>query len=76
MEISLCTPLEAFPGIGPARAKKLAGLGLCTAGDLLRYFPRDYEDRRALSTIRSAMPDQPVCIQAMVAQTPQLSRIR
>lgn len=76
MQMTLYTPVEEFPGIGPARAEKLAGLGLRTAGDLLRYFPRDYEDRRALSTIRSAMPDRPVCIQAMVAQTPQLSRIR
>lgn len=76
MAMTLQTALEDFPGIGPARAKKLAGLGLTTVGDLLRYFPRDYEDRRALSTIRSAMPDRPVCIQAMVAQTPQLSRIR
>ena len=76
MQMTLNTPLEEFPGIGPARAKKLAGLGLRTAGDLLRYFPRDYEDRRALSTIRSAMPDRPVCIQAMVAEQPRLSRIR
>ena len=76
MDITLHTPLEDFPGIGPARAKKLAGLGLGTAGDLLRYFPRSYEDRRALASIQSALPDQPVCIQAMVAQPPQLSRVR
>ena len=76
MSITLHTPLEEFPGIGPARAKKLAGLGLSTAEDLLRYFPRSYEDRRALATIQSALSGQPVCIRAMVAQPPQLSRVR
>ncbi len=76
MSITLGTGLEQFPGIGPARAKKLAGLGLHTAGDLLRYFPRSYEDRRALATIHSALPGEPVCIQAMVAHPPQLSRVR
>ena len=40
------TPLTQFPGVGEVRAKKLAHLGLNTAGDLLTYYPRDYEDRR------------------------------
>lgn len=40
------TPLTQFPGVGEVRAKKLSHLGLNTAGDLLTYYPRDYEDRR------------------------------
>ena len=70
------TQLEAFPGIGAARAKGLEKLGLTTAGDLLRYYPRSYEDRRVRSSIRSAPEGQPVCIPAMVAQAPQMSQIR
>ena len=76
MEIRLDTPVSDFPGIGPARAQKLAKLGIATAGDLLRYFPRDYEDRRSRSSIVRAPEGEPVCIQAMVAETPRLSRIR
>ena len=38
------TPLTQFPGVGEVRAKKLAHLGLNTAGDLLTYYPRDYEE--------------------------------
>jgi len=74
--LDLTTPVQDFPGIGPVRARQLAKLGLATVGDLLHYFPRGYEDRRAVSTVAAAPEDAPVCIRAMVAQPPQLSRIR
>lgn len=76
MDMKLNTPIEQFPGIGPARGKKLAKLGIATAGDLLRNFPRDYEDRRTQTSIVRAQPGERVCIRAMVAQEPRLSRIR
>ena len=47
MEITLNTPLIDFPGVGEVRAKKLEKLGLVRCADLISYFPRDYEDRRA-----------------------------
>ncbi len=74
--MDLNTPLSSFPGVGPARAKALEKLGLSTAGDLMTYFPRDYEDRTRRSDIRSAPADAPVCISALVAEVPRLSRIR
>jgi ATP-dependent DNA helicase RecG len=43
-ERSLATPLERLPGVGTARAEKLAKLGLVTAADALLHFPRDYRD--------------------------------
>ncbi len=76
MNITLSTPVTEFPGIGPARAKKLEKLGIRTAGDLLGYFPRDYEDRRKSVSIIRAPEGEAVCIQAMVAETPRLSRVR
>ena len=76
MEIGLHTPVTEFPGIGPARAKKLEKLGIRTAEDLLRYFPRNYEDRRRSVGIASAPEGEPVCIRAMVAETPKGGRIR
>ena len=74
--MDLHTSVEQVPGIGPARAKKLAKLGIETVGDVLRNFPRDYEDRRAETSIGRAGEEQPVCIRAMVAKPPRLSRIR
>ncbi len=40
--------MEALPGIGPARARTLARLGIRTVRDALLLAPRRYEDRRRL----------------------------
>ena len=74
--MQLNTSLGEFPAVGPARLKALARLGLSSAADLLRHFPRDYEDRSQLTTIAAAIEGEPVCIRAMVAESPRLSRIR
>ncbi|MFM9133942.1 MAG: DNA helicase RecG, partial [bacterium] len=44
LEPSLTTPLERLPGVGTARAQRLARLGLVTVRDALMHFPRDYRD--------------------------------
>ena len=76
MALRLGDGVEQLPGIGPARAKSLEKLGLATVEDLLRYFPRDYEDRRRFSTVAAAPVDLPVCLELLVAEPPRLSRIR
>ena len=76
MDITLNTPLTDFPGVGPARSAKLEKLGLTLVRDLMTYFPRDYEDRRKIWSIRSAPLGVKVCVQAMAAEHPRLSRIR
>ena len=76
MSLELNTALVELPGVGQARGKALARLGLETAGDLLAYYPRSYEDRRAFSTIAAAPADLPVCLEVMAAEEPRLSRIR
>src|SRR4051794_33038753 len=40
----LATPVEFVRGVGPQRAELLARLGVRTAGELIFFFPRDYED--------------------------------
>ncbi len=76
MAISPKDPLQSLPGVGPARARALERLGLCTAEDLLRWFPRSYEDRRRVYPIRLAPEGESACVAAMVAEAPRLSRIR
>ncbi len=68
--------ITVLPGIGPARAKSFEKPGLSTLGDLLSWFPRDYEDRRRSVTIGDARPGTAVCITATVASQPHLARIR
>lgn len=74
--MTLETRLDTFAGIGPARAKALARLGLETVGDLLSYYPRAYEDRSRIYAINAAPAEEAVCVSAMVAEVPKLSHIR
>ena len=76
MDISLKTAVTEYPGVGPARGRALQKLGLNTAEDLLRFFPRGYEDRREVCSIDQALPGAPVCVEATVASPPRLSYIR
>ena len=76
MTVTRDTPLIDFPGVGAARAKKLEKLGLSTAGDLLAWYPRDYEDRRKIYAVAEAPLEGRVCVAAMAAEHPRLSRIR
>ena len=76
MTVTPDTPLTEFPGVGDVRAKKLDKLGLSTAADLLTYYPRDYEDRRQMYTVRDAPLEGRVCVAAMAAEHPRKARIR
>ena len=76
MALRLADRLDTLPGIGPARARGLEKLGLVTVEDLLRCYPRSYEDRRKFSTVAAAPVDISVCLELLVAEPPRLSRIR
>jgi ATP-dependent DNA helicase RecG len=76
ISVTITTPLENYSGVGPAKAKALAKLGLHQTGDLLTHFPQRYEDRRQCYAICQAPLDEPCCVAGMVAETPQLSRVR
>ena len=52
MKISdIKTPVSTIMGIGPKLTKLLAKLNIFTAGDLLQYYPRGYEDRSKKVTL-------------------------
>ncbi len=54
MTITPDTPVTDFPGVGPARAKKLEKLGILSGRRSAHLLPRDYEDRRRIWSIRAA----------------------
>ena len=54
----LATPLERLPGVGTARAERLARLGLVTARDALLHFPRDYRDFSGAHAVDSLRPGE------------------
>ena len=39
------TPVSAITGVGPQLSKLFSKINIFTVGDLLQYYPRDYEDR-------------------------------
>ena len=73
---SLHTDIRYIKGVGEARAKSLAKLGITDLFSLLSYFPRAYEDRRAYKKIAELVPGEMSCVCAVVAGEPKLSRIR
>ncbi len=54
----LLRPLDVLSGLGPARLKHLKALGLSHLGDLLEYFPRDYQQERSEGAIKELVPEQ------------------
>ena len=74
MDVS--TPLRELPGVGETRAKGLEKLGLRTAGDLVGYLPRSYEDRRQVYAIAEAPVGEPCCVRVMAAEEPRSMHIR
>ncbi len=72
----LSTDIRYLKGIGEARAKALAKLGVHTFGDLLQYFPRAYEDRSRVLPIAQLSEGESACVRAMITTEPELSRVR
>ena len=70
------TEIRYLKGIGEKKALAFNKLGVYNICDLVSLFPRRYEDRSQFKPIALTMPDETVCIQAVVADTPRLSRIR
>jgi len=76
MDVRLDAPVTELVGVGSARAALLGKLGIGTVEELLLHSPREYEDRREFFTIMGAPEGRPVCVAAMAAETPHMSRIR
>ena len=72
----LQTDIRYLKGIGEKKALAFQKLGVFTLYDLLCFFPRRYEDRSVYKPIGLTVHGETVCIRALVADTPRLSRIR
>ena len=72
----LQTDVRYIKGIGEKKAQALNKLGIYTLYDLVSYFPRRYEDRSQYKPIALTQDGESVCICALIANTPQLSRVR
>ena len=76
MNETLDTSIRYIKGVGEAREKLMAKLGIFTLRDIVGYFPRAYEDRTTFSKIKDLQLGQTVCVRAMAASVPKLSHVR
>ena len=76
MPLQLDQPVSALAGVGEKKAELLAKLGIRTLGELIEFYPRDYEDRRRIWPICQAPEGENSCVCAVVAQPPRTTRLR
>lgn len=66
MSLTIDTSVQYIKGVGPKLGGILSRRGINTVGDLLEWFPRAYEDHRAIRNIASLKSEQVVSLVAEV----------
>ncbi len=75
MDDILKKEIQFLKGVGPKRAEAFESLGLKTLMDLVNYYPRTYEDRSVIKTIKEIIPGEKATVQCTVANV-ESRRIR
>lgn len=68
--------ITVLGGIGPKRAEFFRTLGVFTVGDLLRFYPRTYENRNSYKKIAELKDGDAVCIRARAVSPIRENHIR
>ncbi len=66
-------PVSGIRGIGPKTEELFQSLGVYTAGDILLYFPRDYERCPEVVPVDQVIPDQKNAICVRVPKAPNVN---
>lgn len=69
---TLQKPVQYVRGVGPQRAKYLERLGIFSIADLLYHFPREYQDRTAISPIFSYPHGEIATVRGIVAAAQEM----
>jgi ATP-dependent DNA helicase RecG len=70
------TDVRYIKGVGEKRAGMMAKLGICTLGELVRHYPRAYEDRTAYVRVSDLKPGIAACVRVTATAQPVLRHIR
>ncbi len=70
------TRIQFLKGVGEQKSKHLNNLGIYSVGSLLRYYPKRYEDWQTITKIKDAIPNETVCIKAMVIERVSETRVK
>lgn len=69
-------PIGELKGIGKSRSALFARLGIQSAGQLLEYYPRTYEDWSSATPVSQIKDGETVCIHATVGTPVNTSRVK
>ena len=76
VRLTLQTPIDYIKGIGEARGAAFARLGVETAGDLLGFYPRAYEERGRVKTISETIDGELCSVEVTVRETSKVKQLR
>jgi ATP-dependent DNA helicase RecG len=68
--------IKYLKGVGEKRAKLFYRLGVETVGDLLRFYPRAYQDFSSPVRIKDTVPGDTCCIKATITEPAKVSFVR
>ncbi len=68
--------IRELTGVGDRRAALYQKLGITTLGDLVRHYPRVYEDWSRCIPASQAVPGEPCCVRGWVATPTAEHRVR
>ncbi len=74
--VTKASKITVLPGVGKVRAEHYAKLGIETIGDLIAHYPRAYENRAEIRTLREARRDGKTALILTVATEPRVVRLR
>lgn len=74
--MNFSTDIQYIKGVGEVRAEGFRSLGVSTVGELLRFYPRAYEDWSKILPISRCPIGENVCIKATVMTPPKNERVR
>jgi ATP-dependent DNA helicase RecG len=74
--IDLKQNVQYVKTVGPTKAASLNELNIYTLGDLLTYYPREYEDRSKVKKIAELIEGEDTAIEATVVSEVIVNQIR
>lgn len=58
--------IQKLKGVGPKSAELLRKLGVCTVGDIIKFYPKDYEDWSRVQTLGFAKGKKNQCLRLKI----------
>ncbi|MBI4138418.1 MAG: ATP-dependent DNA helicase RecG [Candidatus Wildermuthbacteria bacterium] len=65
--MNLSSPLSEVPRVGPVYQKRLKGMGILTARDLLFHFPKTYRDLSVITPVSKITEGKEFCLSGTIA---------